>query len=120
VATVRNGVAGSPSGSPLSHDKGRPEHSVRLVRQEQPPHRLREPADSLDVEDWLQESHRLARDLAYDGKILATVRTADENSGELDKIELPDSYYSVAGVGAKRRIVEAGYRLGGILDGLIE
>ncbi len=48
------------------------------------------------------------------------VRTADESGRDLDKIELPDAYYLSAGVAAKRRVVEAGYRLGQILDGLIE
>ena len=41
-------------------------------------------------------------------------------SSDLDKIGLPDAYYLSAGVAAKRRVVEAEYRLGQILDGLIE
>ncbi len=76
--------------------------------------------DSLDFDDWLDESHRLARDVAYHEKILAAVRAVDQSSDGLGKIELPDAYYSSEGVAAKKRIVEAGYRLGGVLDGLIE
>ena len=69
---------------------------------------------------WLQESHRMAKDGAYHPDIVAAVGDADDGGGELEKTEPPDSYYSAAGSAAKRRIVEAGYRLGGILDGLIE
>jgi hypothetical protein len=76
--------------------------------------------NSLEIEDWVQESHRLAREVAYHPDILVAVRAADEGGGEVEKIDLADTYYSAAGVAAKRRIVEAGYRLGGILDGLIE
>jgi hypothetical protein len=77
-------------------------------------------AESLDVEDWLQESHRVAKEVAYHPNIFEAVRAADETGGELGKIELPDAYYSAAGLAAKKRIVKAGYRLGRILDGLIE
>jgi hypothetical protein len=77
-------------------------------------------AASQEIEVWLQESHSLARDVAYDRNIFDAVRAAEESGGEVEKIELPDSYYSAAGAAAKRRIVETGYRLGGIVDELIE
>ena len=44
----------------------------------------------LEIGDWLQESHRLAKDVAYHPDILAAVRTVEANGGELEKIELPD------------------------------
>lgn len=77
-------------------------------------------AESLDVEDWLQESHRMAKDVAYHPNIFEAVRTGEEHGYHFGTIELPGSYYSAAGAAAKRRIVEAGYRLGGILDKLAE
>jgi hypothetical protein len=72
-------------------------------------------AESLDVEEWLQESHRMAKDVAYHPNIFEAVRTEEEHGYHFGTIGLPDSYYSAAGAAAKRRIVEAGYRLGGIL-----
>ena len=66
----------------------------------------------MDSEDWLQESHRLAKELAYDGLIMDRVRMAEgSRDRRLRMIRLPTSYYDAAGPAARKRASEAGHRL---------
>ena len=43
----------------------------------------------------------------------------EDTSERLEKVELPEEYYSSAGDAAKQRVVEAGFRLAGVLKSLV-
>jgi hypothetical protein len=64
------------------------------------------------VEDWIQESHELAKAFAYSPEIIAAI----ERQEELERINLPQEYLEAAGQHARRRIIAAGLRLGAILS----
>jgi hypothetical protein len=63
------------------------------------------------VEDWIQESHNLAKSFAYSPEIIA----ATEKEGELERINLPQEYLTQAGMHAQARVVSAGLRLAALL-----
>ena len=74
-------------------------------------------AEVIDFETWLKESHELAKATAYDVQILDAVEAGeDDPTQKLGKIHLPKEYYSNAGAVAKRRVVEAGFRLAEVLE----
>ncbi len=60
-----------------------------------------------DVEDWIAESHELAKSFAYAPEIIAAVQT----DGELQPINLPKQYLTSAGSRARQRIVAADFAL---------
>lgn len=64
------------------------------------------------VEDWIQESHELAKSFAYSPEIVA----ATEKDGELERVNLPPEYLTEAGKHAQARVVSAGVRLGALLS----
>lgn len=75
-------------------------------------------AESLEFETWLDESRELAEASAYHTIILEAVADAENDTNEdLEKIQLPDEYYADAGDAAKKRVVEAGFRLAAVLKG---
>lgn len=59
------------------------------------------------VAGWLRESHQLAKSVVYSPEILAAINA----SGELQPINLPESYVKAAGETARARVVAAGVRL---------
>ena len=67
-----------------------------------------------DVEDWIVESHELAKSFAYSPEIIAAVRA----DGELNPINLPREYLTSAGSRARQRIVAAGLRAGTLINSL--
>jgi S1/P1 nuclease len=77
-------------------------------------------ARSLSVDDWVDESHELAVDFAYDAAIVAAAGEI-EASGSRAKpsTELPPSYFSEGKQHARRRAVQAGYRLAALLQKLL-
>ena len=63
------------------------------------------------IENWIGESHLLARDFVYSEEVgLAVARL-----GALQPVVLPESYLKEAGQHARARIVAAGMRLGVVL-----
>lgn len=69
-------------------------------------------ARSLKVETWLDESHRLAKAHAYAPQIYKAVADAEQSDRRrLRPIQLPDSYFKKGGAVARKRVVEAGFRL---------
>jgi hypothetical protein len=73
-------------------------------------------AEKLDVEDWVQESNKLAKDFVYHKLILAAVRAGEAQASKpLQKVDLPEEYLQKAGQVAQQRVAEAGYRLAEIL-----
>jgi hypothetical protein len=68
------------------------------------------------VEHWIDESHAIAKEFGYVGRIKIAVSDAeDELDEEMGSVALPTSYFSDAGDVAHRRVVEGGYRLAAVL-----
>lgn len=63
------------------------------------------------VEAWIDESHQLAKSFAYAPEIIDAVGT----NGELQPINLPESYLEEAGRRGRQRVVVAGLRAGTLL-----
>ena len=73
-------------------------------------------AKNLHFADWVQESHKLAKQHVYSEQILQEVRSKDANPDQpLAKIDLPETYLKNAGTIAQQRVVQAGYRLSALL-----
>jgi hypothetical protein len=68
----------------------------------------------LNVETWVKESHALAERSAYTTEVLEHLEN-ETNHKNLPPLELSDEYLSDGGNIARKRIVEAGYRLGAML-----
>ncbi|HTQ39799.1 MAG TPA: S1/P1 nuclease [Pirellulales bacterium] len=72
-------------------------------------------ATNLDEKTWLDESHALAESTAYDSEVTGYLRGyVDEK--EAPPIHLTERYLKTGGGVAERRVVEAGYRLGALLN----
>ena len=65
------------------------------------------------IDDWIAESHQLARSFVYP----AELEYALAQPGELQPLVLPEAYLKEAGQHARARIVAAGVRLGVVLGG---
>lgn len=70
---------------------------------------------TLDPRVWIQESRTLSAEFAYDAEVLTPLRIAEKSGEKPPVIALSDDYLRSAGGVAKRRAVEAGYRLGAVL-----
>lgn len=69
-------------------------------------------AASMKVDDWLDESHELAKTKAYAAAIYDAVKAADKRgSRRVSAVRLPESYFKTGGKVAQKRVVEAGFRL---------
>lgn len=96
--------------------------AAALLEQDELRHVGRQASQNLDAVAWMQESHHLAMRVAYDSNILDDLRNdVDEEDQDLnDNLEpftLPLEYYIQASDVAKKRAVEAGFRLGRLLEG---
>jgi hypothetical protein len=69
-------------------------------------------AAEISIAVWIKESHELAKSFAYPPVVLAAVREL----GELQRVDLPQSYLKEAGLHAERRVVAAGMRLATVLE----
>lgn len=67
-----------------------------------------------EIEDWIAESHDLAKSFAYAPVIIDAVGA----EGELARISLPDDYLKQAGRHARERVVAAGLRAGALIGNL--
>jgi hypothetical protein len=74
---------------------------------------------SLDPRDWIQESRTLSAEFAYGPEVLTPLRIAEQSGEKPPMIALSEEYLSIAGQVAKRRAVEAGYRLGAVLKAIV-
>jgi hypothetical protein len=71
----------------------------------------------LNPEKWLDESHALAKSAVYSADVLAAARAMEaKRDRDLAPLVLPEEYLKAAGQVAEKRLVEAGYRLGAILQ----
>jgi hypothetical protein len=69
----------------------------------------------LDEKTWLEESHSLAESVAYDSEITGFLR-GFVNEKEAPPIQLTERYLKTGGNLAEQRVVQAGYRLGAVLE----
>jgi hypothetical protein len=71
-----------------------------------------------DVIKWLDESNTLAKTDAYDGAVMGFLREQEQNrpNEALPQLELSEDYLHQGGEIARRRLVQAGYRLGKLLE----
>ena len=60
---------------------------------------------------WLKQSLELAQEFAYDREVRAAIRAAEANGDEEVTVKLSKEYLQAAGTIARRRVVEAGWRL---------
>lgn len=71
----------------------------------------------LEPAGWADESHRLARVVAYHPVILEVLKKSEQTPREkIPSIALPDSYYEQIGQIAAQRAVQAGFRLARLLE----
>ena len=73
-------------------------------------------AESLAPETWLVESLEYAGEFVYDRTIRAAIQATEETGEDTVSVKISDDYFKVAGHLARRRAVEAGYRLAGVVD----
>jgi len=75
---------------------------------------------SLDSRGWLVESHELAKEYVYDAEILTFLKTLDMSGAAADSgaCTLSEDYLKRGGKVSERRVVEAGYRIGKVLEPL--
>ena len=77
----------------------------------------RRAARRMRTETWVAESHRLAREVAYHPVILDAIRRAERDPEQpIPPITLPKGYAGQAAAVARRRVVEAGFRLAKVLS----
>jgi hypothetical protein len=75
-----------------------------------------EAATNLDFEDWLLESHELARSVAYSFQIRSTVQSFNERPRDAIPVRVGEDYIRRMREVSRRRLTEAGYRLGAWLN----
>lgn len=75
-------------------------------------------AQSLSFDDWVEESYELAIEDAYSTSVRAKVAKAEEKGWSGVKVKLSKAYVRKGKEIARRRVVEAGYRLAELLKGL--
>ncbi len=77
-------------------------------------------AASQNIKAWLEESHEFATTVAYDAEVTDFVRRFEQSSSgtELPRLSLSEDYLKHGGAVATRCLVEAGYRLGKMLEGV--
>ena len=73
-------------------------------------------AQSLAPDKWLAESLDYAGEFVYDRSIRAAIQAAEETGEDTVSVQITDDYFKVAGHLARRRAVEAAYRLAGVID----
>lgn len=76
-------------------------------------------ARELDSEVWLDESADLAEEAVYDATVLAAIEQIEHGPSPLKPLaHPPQSYYVEGRARARRRAVEAGFRLAAVLAGI--
>lgn len=78
----------------------------------------RKAASSTDIEKWIEESNDFAKRLAYAKEIRDTI-SARESHAHLGPLQASKEYRADAEALAERRAIEAGYRLGKLLNQLL-
>jgi hypothetical protein len=68
---------------------------------------------------WLAESELVAKINVYDEEVLAAVAKMESGGGAMQEIELSERYLKAGGGMAEWRMVQAGYRLGAVVKGIV-
>jgi hypothetical protein len=76
-------------------------------------------AKSMDGLVWAQESHELAKEVVYTKAIMDVVRVRDDDGGSTISVSLTPEYKTNAGSIARKRAVEAGFRLAKAIEEVI-
>jgi hypothetical protein len=79
----------------------------------------RKAAAKLEADNWIDESMELAKRYAYTKEVLAKV-AAREGHSHLGPLDLPPNYKIDAETVAERRAVEAGHRLAGAIQQVLQ
>ncbi len=79
----------------------------------------RKAAAKLEADNWIDESMELAKRYAYTKEVLAKV-AAREGHSHLGPLDLPPNYRIDAETVAERRAVEAGHRLAGAIQQVLQ
>jgi hypothetical protein len=74
---------------------------------------------NLNHKAWLDESYLLAVTVAYDAEIITALRGMERGSGGVESIRLSEDYLKAGGRNSERRLVQAGFRLGVVLKGIV-
>jgi hypothetical protein len=74
---------------------------------------------TLDPVDWIRESRAAAEAVALGPEVLAPLRAAEKLGEPVPVIALTEDYLREAGLVARRRVVESGYRLGAVLKQVV-
>lgn len=121
---------GDRGGNDIRLTRGRNLHSLwdnLLGRNDRPSNVLRETEllrkrselwevdATAEPEDWIAESHELAKTFVYDTAILNAVRAAQPGQ-QMPSVTLSVDYLRAAGAKARARIVAGGLRLGNLLQ----
>ena len=72
-------------------------------------------AKQLDEKTWMDESHKLCEEFAYDTELTGNLR-GHLTETEAPAIQLTERYLKAGGNLSEQRVVEAGYRLGAVLQ----
>lgn len=76
-------------------------------------------ATALDPVDWIRESRAAAEAVALGPEVLTPLRAAEKLGEPVPTIVLTDDYLREAGLVARRRVIESGYRLGAVLKQVV-
>jgi hypothetical protein len=70
--------------------------------------------------DWLKESHELAAEFVYAPEVMTALRSLEAGTGtpESAPLTLSEEYNTQGGRVSRRRVVQAGYRLGAAVKAL--
>ncbi|MCI0333635.1 MAG: S1/P1 nuclease [Planctomycetes bacterium] len=75
-------------------------------------------AGSLEIDDWIAESHELCKQYVYTPEMMQKIADREGHS-HLGPLDLPPTYLSDAETVAERRAVEAAHRLAKLLERLL-
>jgi hypothetical protein len=79
----------------------------------------RKAAETLDVDKWIDESYEIAKRNVYTKEVLQKV-AAREGHSHLGPLDLSEDYKAEAEKIAERRAIEAGYRLAGVIQQMLQ
>jgi hypothetical protein len=109
-----DGFPGSPRFSTTRN------RAIRLLEDPQMRELGERAAANQDIRAWLDESHQFATTVAYNSEVTDSVRRFEQSasSTELPRLSLSAGYLKQGGEVANHCLVEAGYRLGKLLEGV--
>jgi hypothetical protein len=77
-------------------------------------------AACMDTLHWAQESHQLAKEAVYTKEVVDAVVDRDDEGGQTIAVSLPPDYGIRAGLIARQRAVEGGFRLARAIEEVVQ